>query len=899
MNHVTVILNAKLPSFGDKFITFNSITMNMKTLFAILVIWILVFFAACKKDTFKPVTNICPLILQTSPPNGSTGVPLGKVITATFNKEMDESSITEVSFFVLGSVVPGKVTYNNKVASFTPTQPLQQNHTYVGHIKTLVKDFTGNHLQNEYTWTFSTGSILNPVVVKTDPDNLEIGVDINKTISATFNTPMNAGSIDSSFRLMQGSNRVIGVFSYYDTTAYFIPAVPLLSGTNYTGIISTGATDVAGIPLQSDYVWTFTTHRMDPPVIIETDPIEAKIDVALNTQIHVYFDVPMDPNTINSTSFYLKKGSILVDGSISAAGNEAIFTPTVELLPQSDYTFYVQNSVKNTKGIRLFKDSIWSFKTGVLVAPTVSSTNPINNAVNIPLSQAITTVFSVPMDPSSLTSATFLLKQGLTPIAGVVSTLGNVSTFTPTTKLIEGLQYTATMTTGTKNLAGTALANNYSWKFTTVTIPKITQVDPVNLATSVELNKIIHATFNMQMKPTTLNNSTVQLKDGATIISCGIGYSGTSLSIAPANELLPSKVYTVVVTTGAENLAGVPMAADYNWSFTTGTVKAPIVKSTSPLNNASNVDLSDVISATFNEPMQNSSIVNTSFILKLGGSSVSGTVYTVNNTAYFQPGLNLISGKTYTATITTDVKNSAGVKMANNYTWTFSTKQPLGPQAPNLNEVSRYGIIAGTAVSNNAGFSKINNLDVGIYPGVRSSITGFPPAVIVNGSMHASDDVVPLGIAAQLLKAKTDLTAAYLYAEGATTPAPVSVSGDQGGKTLAPGIYKTTSTLLIQNGDLTLDAQGDVNAVWIFQIASTLTTIGGAGGDIVLSGGAQAKNVYWQVGSSATIGGYTIFKGNILALTSITMGVYSTADGRMLARNAAVTMTSTNIINKP
>jgi hypothetical protein len=105
--------------------------------------------------------------------------------------------------------------------------------------------------------------------------------------------------------------------------------------------------------------------------------------------------------------------------------------------------------------------------------------------------------------------------------------------------------------------------------------------------------------------------------------------------------------------------------------------------------------------------------------------------------------------------------------------------------------------------------------------------------------------------------------------------------------------------LLIQLGNLTLDAQGDANAVWIFQIASSFTTVGGSGGSIILTGGAQAKNVYWQTGSSATIGDYTSFKGNILALQSITLGAYSTATGRMLSRNGAVTMTSTNTINKP
>jgi hypothetical protein len=173
----------------------------------------------------------------------------------------------------------------------------------------------------------------------------------------------------------------------------------------------------------------------------------------------------------------------------------------------------------------------------------------------------------------------------------------------------------------------------------------------------------------------------------------------------------------------------------------------------------------------------------------------------------------------------------------------------------------------------------------------------------VGGAIYAADDAAP--VPAMLTQAKLDLTAAYLFAEGAVSPAPVTISGDQGGKTLTPGIYKSTSTLLIQSGDLTLDAQGDASAVWIFQIASDFTTIGGgpfpspSGGNVILTNNAQAKNIYWQVGSSATIGDYTSFNGNILALTSITMNAYSVATGRMLAINGAVVMTSTNIINKP
>ena len=338
---------------------------------------------------------------------------------------------------------------------------------------------------------------------------------------------------------------------------------------------------------------------------------------------------------------------------------------------------------------------------------------------------------------------------------------------------------------------------------------------------------------------------------------------------------------------------------DYVWTFTTGSAIAPTVTLTNPLNNATNVALNTNVVTTFSEAMDSLTLTTTTFILKQGITPVVGTLAHTATTATFKPTANLLSGVTYTATITTGAKNIAGTSLANSYTWNFSTLAPLGPMAVDLKSVARFGIIAGVGVSNNAGFSEIHDLDVGISPGVRSSITGFPPAIVVNGAMYASDDIAPPGVPAMLTQAKQDLTDAYLFAEGAVSPAPATVSGDIGGTTLAPGIYKSTSTLLIQSGDLTLDAQGDVNAVWIFQVASAFTTVGGAGGNIILSGGAQAKNVFWQTGSSATIGDNTSFKGNILALTSITMNSNATAVGRMLARNGSVVMTSTNIINKP
>jgi hypothetical protein len=296
--------------------------------------------------------------------------------------------------------------------------------------------------------------------------------------------------------------------------------------------------------------------------------------------------------------------------------------------------------------------------------------------------------------------------------------------------------------------------------------------------------------------------------------------------------------------------------------------------------------------------MDPKTINDKTFTVKNGTTPLTGVVTYTGTTVTFDPSADLLPGTTYTATIS-GAKNLAGIALANDYVWDFSTSSTIVGNMVNLGSAQRFGILAGVGVSNNAGFSEIRNMDVGISPGVRSSITGFPPAIIVEGAIYASDDITPSGIAATLVNAKQDLTNAYLFAEGASTPAPATVSGDQGGKTLAPGIYKSTSTLLIQSGDLTLDAQGDANAVWIFQVASDFTTVGGAGGNVILSGGAQAKNVFWQVGRSATIGNYTIFKGNILALTSITMNSHATIQGRLLARNGSIVMTHTNIISKP
>ena len=198
-----------------------------------------------------------------------------------------------------------------------------------------------------------------------------------------------------------------------------------------------------------------------------------------------------------------------------------------------------------------------------------------------------------------------------------------------------------------------------------------------------------------------------------------------------------------------------------------------------------------------------------------------------------------------------------------------------------LGTAQPFGVLAGTTVTN-TGVSIVNG-DLGVSPG--TAVTGLPPA-IVTGTVHVAD-----GVAAG---AQADLTTAYNDAAGRS---PKASTGNfiGAGQTLSPGVYNATSSLHI-GGALTLDAHGNPNAVFIFQVGSTLIT--GSASTVVLTGRASACNVFWQVGSSATLGTHSTFSGSILALTSITVTTGDTINGRALARNGAVTLDD-DTINVP
>ena len=394
----------------------------------------------------------------------------------------------------------------------------------------------------------------------------------------------------------------------------------------------------------------------------------------------------------------------------------------------------------------------------------------------------------------------------------------------------------------------------------------------------VGTNREIAVVFSKPMDPASINTSTFVVAGVAGTVAYDTvnmiaGFKATA-------DYAPNTKYNASITTGTKDTSGTPLAAPFNFTFTTrGTPDAspPDVFAINVAAGATGVPLNQKITVTFDEQMNSLTInPNTVFI-----SGVTGTVtYDVtSNSATFTPSANLAANTTYTIMVTTGVKDMGEVPLAAPYSQTFTTGSSQGgvPIVALCPFIGNFAVLAGTTVTNTGSTTVAG--DVGVSPG--TAVTGFPPG-LASGAIHSADSA-----AAQ---AQVALTSGYVDATGRTGGTPVA--GDLVGQTLTAGVYTSRSSLA-ESGDITLDAQGNPNAVFIFQVASTLTT--GSGSHIILANGAKACNVFWQVGSSATLGTNSVFKGNILALTSITITTGVNLEGRALARNGAVTL-DTDII---
>jgi hypothetical protein len=731
---------------------------------------------------------------------------------------------------------------------------------------------------------------LAPIVTAETPTNGSTAVSFTAPgVSATFSEPVAALTGGASFTLTCATPCVNPTGTVALNTANRIatytltPATVLAPLTLYTATV-TGARSVAtGLAMVSPRVWTFTTAALPDtirPMVTSTAPLSSSpgpTGLPVNTAITAAFTENMNAATVNAAGTFTVTCTapcVSPTGSVSytAGSRTAVYTPSAALTPATTYTARITTAATDAAGNALAgnqaalpaaSDYVWTFTTGLtpdITRPVVTLTAPVTSTpgpIGIPVNTAVVATFSESMNPATVSASSFTLTctAPCTTPAGTVSyAVGSrTAVFTPTAVLAVGTTYTARLTTATMDLAGNALAGN--------------QAPP-------------------------------------------------------------------------------PAASDYVWTFTT-VAAAPAatvsVLSTSPTSGAPGVCPNATVNATFTVPsglrMDPASISSATF--KVTGPALTPVIAAsvaldaaTGRVATFTPQVALVAGTIYTATVTggaNGVKDLAvpGNTMASDLTWNFTAAPATGNclTPPPLGSIAPFGAFGGSAGMTNTGILTVLNGDIGTIATGSSSVTGFhdtagdvyteSPANIgtVNGKIYSCTNSTTgptsTGPNAAACTAATQarLDAQTAYIALVALPPGANPGGNLAGLTLTPGVYTAPSgSLLIQGGNLTLDAQGNANAVWVFQMAGTLT-VGGPGAaapqSVILAGGAQAKNVFWQVGTAATInaGGGGTMVGTIIsqdgaAFSTLGNVAIVTLQGRAISLGASVTVVNT-VINVP
>ncbi|WP_150913914.1 ice-binding family protein [Marinobacter halotolerans] len=424
---------------------------------------------------------------------------------------------------------------------------------------------------------------------------------------------------------------------------------------------------------------------------------------------------------------------------------------------------------------------------------------------------------------------------------------------------------------------------------------------PAAEAVGVATNTLVTATFSEAISAATLDSSSFTVG-----VTGGLPMTGSVSLDADTNTgtfktagggFSDSTAYTAVITTAVESAGGKSLAGNYEWSFTTGVSvdsTPPVVISTDPEDTATDVAINRNISADFSEAMNAASINSSTFSITDGSSPVIGTVELTGSTAVFTPENNLATSTLYTATLNTDVTDLAAVALAADEVWTFTTGDAVaqGPEPVNLRTAGDFVILTKTGITN-VPVSAITG-DIGSSP-ITAAAMDNVSCTEITGTIYGSDaaysgsgDVTCFAGAAPdntlVANAVLDMGTAYADASGRTTPDYTELhAGDVSGKTLVPGLYKWGTNVLI-NTDVTLS--GGANDVWIFQVAGDVLQASNT--QVSLTGGALAKNVFWQVGggTGVVIDTGATFNGVVLAEKAVSVKTGATVNGRLLSQTA-------------
>ena len=450
--------------------------------------------------------------------------------------------------------------------------------------------FLAGCTKNENLVDLDTDPLSVAGIEKVTPVNQTDSVAVNPLVRVTFEAGTDPAIVTASTLTVKKGDITIPVEkSVKGETAIFSPKTDLMPNTEYIATVKADMTSGTTQIGKHEYTWRFRTgkhHRATVPTVVSVVPLNSATAVLVNSAITVTFDQEMTSQMKNLTSVILKKGTSDVAGTLTFAGKTAIFKPTNSLSSNTVYSGQVRSRLESNDDDdddeNTEKTFNWSFTTGGaqgndVTAPSVSSVLPANNATSVLTSGKYSVTFNEPMNPATITSATVVLKQGTVAVAGTVSYAGNTATFVPSAALAANTLYTGTVTTGVKDVAGNAMAANYSSGFTTasandLTAPTVLSVIPLNNAVSVATNAKMTVTFSEAMSTSTINTATFLVKQGTTSVAGTVTYAANIATFTPSSALTANTVYTGNITTGAKDAAGNAIAANYSWTFTTQAI---------------------------------------------------------------------------------------------------------------------------------------------------------------------------------------------------------------------------------------------------------------------------------------------------------------------------------------
>lgn len=693
------------------------------------------------------------------------------------------------------------------------------------------------------------------------------------------------------------------------------------------------------------------------PGVTATTPVASTppaSGIATNTSLTATFSKAMASASLTATSFSLAcpSGSA-VAGSVSydAATRVATFLPAAPLAPNTLCVATISTDATDSAGFKLANAFVWRFVTAGsadTTRPTVTLVVPAAGATAVASNSRVSATFSEDMNPATVSGASFTLSNTTlgTAVAGTVaySVASRTAIFSPSAAggLPANTAFTATVSSAATDLVGNALAAATVWRFTTAALadttrPTVLLTVPAAGASNVATNSKITAVFSEDMDASTLTGASFTLTNTtlATPVAGTVSYAAAArtATFTPTAGNLPSNsAFSATVTTAATDLAGnalagntamFPNAGSQVWTFNTaalGDTTPPTVTAVNPLDGSTGICLTKVVSATFSEAMDPATVGGASFTVSDAGVAVAGTVTydAASQTARFvaSNASGLTASRTFVATVVAGaagVKDLAGNPLAVNRVWRFSTGAQPCAAGVSLGSAASFGSFGGAAGITNQGINTVVGGNIG-STAACTLITGFHDAGnvytetplnvgAVNGSVFcappAPGTASSVAIATQAL---ADAQTAY-NALAALPPGSDPGAGQLGGLVLAPGVYTAASgTFGITTADLTLDAQGDANAVWVFQSAAALTVGQPAlPRRVLLINGAQARNVFWQVGSAARIEDRSVMVGTIIAPAGVTISTagqsaQTTLIGRALGLIASVTMVNTTVV---